>query len=133
MAICEKCNKRDNCKKICPTLQKELSARGISRRMKEKTYAVDFNLLETNESLNSFQLEVRRRIVHDTFIREITGIDLQDLIQKNLSGKEKRSVQLLLEGYSQRKIASTMKISQTYVNIFLRRAIWRLKKYISKK
>ena len=80
MAICEICKKKNVCREICPELQKQISTRGISPRKKDKTYTVDFNLLESSQSLNAFQLEVRRRIVQDTSLKEIAWVDLQDVI-----------------------------------------------------
>ena len=127
MSICEKCKKRDACKEICSELQKEISDQGLSYNRKKKTYAVDFNLLETNETLNSFQLEVIRKTFRDSFIEEITGIDLEDLMQKHLSERQREAVRLLLEGYSQRKIASKMKISHQRVTILIKKAIRKLK------
>ena len=127
MAICKICKKRNICEEICPELQKQISARGISPRKKDKTYTVDFNLLESSQSLNAFQLEVRRRIVQDTFLKEITGVDLQDMIQKYLTGRERLAVQFLLEGYCQDEIAGKMKISQVRVNFLLKRAAGKLK------
>ncbi len=127
MAICEICKKRKVCKEICLELQREISARGISPRRKDKTYTVDFSLLESSQSLNAFQLEVRRRIVQDTFLKEITGIDLQDLIKKHLTGRERLAVKFLLDGYSQEEIAERMKISQRRVSALLRRSVGKLK------
>ena len=127
MATCEKCKKRDVCKEICPKLHKEISARGISPRRKDKTYVVDFNLLEDSEHIDAFHLEIRRRIVKSAFVQEITGIDLENLMQKHLPERQKEAVQLLLEGYSQRKIASRMQISQKCVNILIKKAIRKLR------
>ena len=127
MALCKICRKRKICREICPQLKKEISARGISPRMKDKTYTVDFNLLESNQSLNDFQLEVRRKTIQDTFLKEITGIDLQELIQKRLTGREKLAVQFLLDGYCQKEIAGRMKISQRRVSALLERSVAKLK------
>ena len=131
MAICEICKKRNICREICPALQREISARGISPRKKDKTYTVDFNLLESSQSLNAFQLEVRRRIVQDTFLKEITGVDLQDMIQKYLTGRERLAVQFLLEGYCQDEIAGKMKISQARINTLLKKSIRKLKVFFT--
>ena len=127
MSICKKCEKRNICKEICPELHKKISARGISPRRKDKTYTVDFSLLESNQSLNAFQLEIRRKTVRDTFLKEIAGIDLQELIQKYLSGREEEAVHLLLEGYCQQEIASRMKVSQKRVNVLIKKAIRKMK------
>ena len=127
MAICKICKKRNICREICPQLKKEISARGISPRMKDKTYTVDFNLLESKQSLNDFQSEVRRKITQDIFLKEITGIDLGDLIQKHLTMRERSAVKCLLGGYSQREIAKRMKISQKTVSILLKQSVGKLK------
>jgi len=131
MAICKTCKKRKTCHEICPELKKEISARGISPRRKDKTYTVDFGLLEGSQSLNAFQLEVRRSTIRDTFLKEITGIDLKDLIQKHLSQKEREAVGFLLEGYRQEEIASLMKVSQKRVNVLIKKAIRKLKHFFS--
>ena len=127
MTICKVCKKRNICKEICPKLKKKISDCGISFRQKEKTYAVDFNLLESSQHLDAFYLEVRRRIVQDSFLKEITGIDLQNLIKKHLTGREKLAVQCLLEGYCQEEIAGKMNISQARVNLLLKKSIRKLK------
>ena len=127
MALCKICKKRNVCKEICPELQREISARGISPRMKDKTHLVDFNILESIQYLDAFQLEVRRRIVQDTFLKEITGIDLQDLVKKHLTRRERSAVKFLLDGYSQEEIAKRMKISQARVNLLLRHSVEKLK------
>ena len=127
MAICKICKKRNICREMCPELQREMSARGSSPRMKDKTYVVDFSLLESNQSLNDFQLEVRRRIIQDTFLKEITGIDLQNLVKKHLTGREGLAVQFLLDGYCQEEIAGKMNISQARVNLLLKKSIRKLK------
>ena len=127
MSICEKCKKRNVCKEICSELQKEISVRGVSPRRKDKTYLVDFNLLESIQHPDAFHLEIQRRIVQDEFIKELTGIDLEALMQKHLSTRQREAVQLSLEGYSQRKIASKMKISQQGVNLLIKKAVRKLK------
>jgi len=129
MSICKTCKKRNSCREICPRLKKEISGRGVSPRRKDKTYTVDFNLLERGETLNDFQLEVRRSAIRDTFLKAITGIDLRDLIEKNLTRKQKEAVSLLLKGYLQGEIAKKMKISQKVVNVHIKKAIRELKKY----
>jgi len=129
MSICKTCKKRNSCREICPALKKEISGRGVSPRRKDKTYTVDFNLLERGETLNDFQLEVRRSAIRDTFLKAITGIDLRDLIEKNLTRKQKEAVSLLLKGYLQGEIAKKMKISQKVVNVHIKKAIRELKKY----
>jgi len=129
MSICKTCKKRKTCREICPELKKEISARGLSPRRKDKTYTVDFGLLEGGQPLNPFQLEVRRSAFRDTFLKEITGIDLRDLIQKRLSRREKEAVSFLLEGYSQEEIASMMKVSQKRVNVLIKKAIRKLKHF----
>ena len=83
--------------------------------------------MEDSEHIDAFHLEIRRRIVKSAFVQEITGIDLENLMQKHLSERQKEAVQLLLEGYSQRKIASRMQISQKCVNILIKKAIRKLR------
>lgn len=129
MSICKTCTKRKSCREICPLLKKEISARGISPRKKDKTYTVDFSLLEGGQALNAFQLEVRRSAIRDTFLKEITGIDLRDLIQKHLSQREREAVQFMLEGYRQEEIASMMRVSQKRVNVLVKKAIRKLKHF----
>lgn len=127
MAICKICKKRNICKEICPELQREISGCGISFRQKEKTYSVDFSLLERSQFLNAFQLEVRRRIIQDTFLKEITGIDIEDLMRKHLTTRERSAVKFLLGGYTQEEIAKRMKISQARVSLLLRHSVGKLK------
>ena len=129
MSICKTCKKRNSCREICPRLKKEISARGISPRRKDKTYTVDFSLLEGGQALNAFQLEVRRSAIRDTFLKEITGIDLRNLIQKHLSQREREAVQFMLEGYLQEEIASMMRVSQKRVNVLVKKAIRKLKHF----
>jgi len=129
MSICKTCKKRNSCREICPQLQKEISARGISPRRKDKTYTVDFGLLEGSQALNAFQLEVRRSTIRDTFLKEITGLDLKNLIEKHLSRREREAVSFLLEGYRQEEIASIMKVSQKRVNVLIKKAIRKLKHF----
>jgi len=129
MSICKTCKRRNICREICPLLKKEISARGISPRRKDKTYTVDFGLLEGSQALNAFQLEVRRSTIRDTFLKEITGIDLKDLIEKHLSYREREAVSFLLEGYRQEEIASMMKVSQKRVNVLVKKAIRKLKHF----
>ena len=112
---------------MCPALTKEISARGISPRMKDKTYVLDFNLLESNQSLNDFQLEVRRKLTQDTLLKQTAGIDLQDLMKKHLTKREREAIQFLLKGCRQQEIAGKMKISQVRVNFLLKRAAGKLK------
>ena len=127
MAICEICNKRNICREICPALQGEISARGISPRMKDKTYVVDFSLLESSQFLNGFQLEVRCKLIQDTLIKQTAGIDLQDLMKKHLTKRERQAIQFLLKGCRQQEIAGKMKISQARVNLLLKKSIRKLK------
>lgn len=127
MSICKICKERNSCREICPRLKKEISARGVSPRRKDKTYTVDFDLLEGGQALNAFQLEVKRSAVRDTFLKEITGIDLKDLIEKRLSRREREAVLFLLEGYSQVEIGRLMEISQKRVNVLIKRAVRKLK------
>lgn len=127
MSICNSCNKRNDCIEMCFKLRKEISVRGFSPRRKDRTYTVDFNLLESNQTLNTFQLEVKRNTVCDTFFKEITSNDLKDIIQKSLSAREKEAVLFLLEGYCQQEIASMMNISQKRVSLLINKAVLKLK------
>ena len=131
MTICEICKKRNICREICPKLQREISARGISPRMKDKTYVVDFNLLESGQSLNDFQLEVRCKLTQDTLLKQTAGIDLQDLLKKHLTKRERQAIQFLLKGCRQQEIAGKMKISQVRVSFLLKRAVGKLKVFFT--
>ena len=66
MDLCKICKERKHCREICPELNKEISARGVSPRQKDKTYSVDMSYLEeTKNPFNEFQQEVARRLVCD--------------------------------------------------------------------
>ena len=131
MALCEICKKRKDCREICPKLQREISTRGISPRRKDKTYVVDFNLLESSQSLNDFQLEVRHKLTQDPLLKQTAGIDLQDLMKKHLTKREREAIQFLLKGCRQQEIAGKMKISQVRVSFLLKRAVGKLKVFFT--
>jgi len=66
MGLCKICKGRKHCREICPELNKEISARGVSPRQKDRTYPVDMSYLEdTKNPLNEFQGEMARRLIHD--------------------------------------------------------------------
>ena len=127
MVLCKICKKRKNCSEICPQLKKEVTARGISPRMKDKTYTVDFNIFESSQNLNPFQLEIKHRLTQDAFLKEISRIDLQNIVRKHLTERERDAINFFLEGYRQQEIADRMKISQRRVSALLRRSIGKLK------
>ncbi len=127
MVLCKICKKRKNCSEICPQLKKEVTARGISPRMKDKTYTVDFNIFESSQNLNPFQLEIKHRLTQDAFLKEISRIDLQNIVRKHLTERERDAINFFLEGYRQQEIADRMKISQRRVGALLRQSIGKLK------
>lgn len=131
MALCKICKRRNICREICPELKKEISGRGISPRRKDKTYVVNFSLLESSQPLNLFQLEVRHKLVEDTIHKQIAGIDLRNLVQKHLTRRERQAIQFLLKGYCQREIAGKMEISQARVNVLVKQAIGKLKNFFT--
>ena len=86
------------------------------------------SLMHTDQpyAWHGFAVSLALFLLAGPFVR-ITGIDLENLMQKHLSERQKEAVQLLLEGYSQRKIASRMQISQKCVNILIKKAIRKLR------
>ena len=130
MALCKNCKKRKSCTQICPELKKELSARGLAPRQKDKTYSVDMAYLEDPQNpFNEFKKEVAKRLVHDDWDSFFTQFDFAETIDKVLLPREKLIIQLSLEGYIQQEIATEMKISQKRVNILLKRALKKIKKF----
>lgn len=101
----------------------------MTSRKKDKTYSFDFNLLETSQSLNKFQVEVRQKLIQSTLSNQILRIDLQELIQKYLTKRERQVIQLFLMGYQQQEIAQKMKISQPRVYTLLKQVKDKLKKF----
>ena len=130
MALCKICKERKHCREICPELKKELSARGLAPRQKDKTYSIDMAYLEDPQNpFNEFKKEVAKRLVHDDWDSFFSQFDFAEAIDKVLLPREKLIIQLSLEGYIQQGIATEMKISQKRVNILLKRALKKIKKF----
>ncbi len=130
MVLCKICRKRKSCKEICPELKKELSARGISPRQKDKTYSLDISYLEeTKNPFNEFKKEVARRLVRDGWDNFFTQFDFGEIIDKVLLPREKLIIQLTLKGYTQEEIGQRFKISKPRVNFLLQRAKAKIKKF----
>lgn len=128
MDLCKICKERKHCREMCPELNKEISARGISPRRKDKTYPVDMSYLEDSKNpFNKFQQEVARRLVRDGWEDFFTQLDFAEAIDKVLLPREKLIIQLILEGYTQEEIARKMNISQARVNTLLKRALKKIK------
>lgn len=132
MALCKICKKRKICKEMCPALRKEISARGISPRMKDKTYTVDFSLFEGSQNLNAFQLEIKHKLTQDTFLKKISEIDLQNIARKHLTKRERQAIQFFLKGYRHQEIADRMKISCARVNALIKAATRKLKYFFGR-
>lgn len=130
MVLCKICKERKHCREICPELNKEISARGVSPRQKDKTYSVDMSYLEeTKNPFNKFQQEVARRLVCDGWEDFFTQLDFVDVIDKVLLPREKLIIQLILEGYTQEEIGQKLKIVKSRVNFLLQRAKAKIKKF----
>jgi len=130
MDLCKICKERKHCREICPQLHKELSARGVSPRQKDKTYPVDMSYLEeTKNPLNEFQKEVSGRLVCDGWKDFFTRLDFVEVIDKVLLPREKLIIQLILKGYTQEEIGQRFKISKPRVNVLLQRAKAKIKKF----
>jgi len=130
VALCNKCKKRKTCSDVCPELKKELSARGVSPRQKDKTYIVDMSYLEEAKNpFNDFQKEVAGKLVRDDWDNFFSQFDFKQAIDKILLPREKLIIQLVLEGFIQQEIASKMKISQKRVSTLFRRALKKIKKF----
>lgn len=128
MDICKICKERKHCREICPELNKEISARGISPRQKDKTYSVDMSYLEeTKNPLNEFQQEAARRLVRDGREDFFTQLDFVEVIDKVLLPREKLIIQLILEGYTQEEIGQKLRIVKSRVNFLLQRAKGKIK------
>ncbi len=132
MAFCKICKKRKTCREICPELNKEISACGISSRQKEKTYPVDISYLEeTKNPLNEFQKEVSGRLVSDDWKDFFSQLDFAEAIDRVLLPREKLIIQLIIEGYTQEEIGQKLKIVKSRVNFILQRAKAKIKKFYS--
>ncbi len=130
MDLCKICKERKHCREICPELNKEISARGVSPRQKDKTYSVDMSYLEeTKNPLNEFQQEAARRLVRDGREDFFTQLDFVEVIDKVLLPREKLIIQLILEGYTQEEIGQKLKIVKSRVNFLLQRAKAKIKKF----
>ena len=133
MALCKICKKRKYCNEICPQLKKEIANRGISPRRKDKTYTVDFSIFESSQNLNPFQLEIKHRLAQDTFLKEISRTDLQNIVQKYLTEREGGVIHFFLEGYRQQEIAEKMGVSQKRVNVLIKKAIQKLRIFFQRR
>lgn len=128
MDLCKICKERKHCREICPELNKEISARGVSPRQKDKTYSVDMSYLEeTKNPLNEFKREVARRLVRDGWEDFFTQLDFVEVIDKVLLPREKLIIQLILEGYTQEEIGQKLRIVKSRVNFLLQRAKGKIK------
>lgn len=128
MDLCKICKERKHCREICSELNKEISARGISPRQKDKTYSVDMSYLEeTKNPLNEFQQEAARRLVRDGREDFFTQLDFVEVIDKVLLPREKLIIQLILEGYTQEEIGQKLRIVKSRVNFLLQRAKGKIK------
>jgi len=130
MDLCKICKERKHCREICPELNKEISARGVSPRQKDKTYSVDMSYLEeTKNPLNEFKKEVAKRFVCDGWEDFFTQLDFVEVIDKVLLPREKLIIQLIIEGYTQAEIGQKLKIVKSRVNFLLQRAKAKIKKF----
>ena len=130
MDLCKICKERKHCKEICPELNKEISARGVSPRQKEKTYPVDISYLEeTKNPFNEFQKEVSRRLICDGWKDFFSQFDFAEAIDRVLLPREKLIIQLISEGYTQEEIGQKLKIVKSRVNFILQRAKAKIKKF----
>ena len=130
MDLCKICKERKHCREICPELNKEISARGVSPRQKDKTYPVDMSYLEeTKNPLNELKKEVAKRLVCDGWEDFFTQLDFVEVIDKVLLPREKLIIQLIFEGYTQEEIGQKLKIAKSRVNFLLQRAKAKIKKF----
>jgi hypothetical protein len=103
VALCKECPKRETCTEICPQLKKELSARGLAPRQKDKTYSVDMDYLSNPQNpFNEFQQEVAKKLVCDNWDDFFTQLDFAEVMEKVLSERERLIIKLILEGYTPR-------------------------------
>jgi len=115
---------------MCPELEKEISARGISPRQKDKTYPVDMSYLdEIKNPRSEFQQEVAKRLARDDWDNFFSQFDFTEAIDKALLPREKLIIQLILEGYTQQEIGQRFKISKPRVNVLLQRAKAKIRKF----
>ncbi len=123
MVLCKICNKRKHCREICPALKKELSARSISPRQKDKTYDVDIPYLEEAKNpFNDFQKEVAVKLAHNDWDGFFSRLDFAETVDKILTPREKLIIQLILDGYTQEEVGQKLKIVRSRVNFLFARA-----------
>ena len=130
MALCKKCKRRNTCSEACPELKKELSARGLAPRRKDKTYSVDMAFLEDHHNpFNEFQKEVARKLVSDDWENFFAQSDFAEVMERVLSAREKLIINLPLDGHTQEEIAGKLKVSKPRVNALLKRARKKIKNF----
>jgi RNA polymerase sigma factor (sigma-70 family) len=130
VALCKKCKKRENCAEACSELKKELSARGLAPRQKDKTYSIDMAYLENPQNpFNEFQQEVAKKLISDERDNFFTKLDLREAMDMVLSPREKLIVQLILEKYTQEEIGKKLNISKPRVNVLLQQAKVKIRKF----
>ncbi len=135
MTLCPDCIERSRCKEICSALKKEITGRGKTASRKPKTYPVDFSHIEdTHQALNSFQIDVLNTITKLTSkVREelFTKLEIEEAISKSLNNREKEIILFFMQNYKQNEIAQKLNISQPRINFLFRRALKKLKIYLS--
>jgi len=100
----------------------ELNKLYPTRRLKAKTFVVDFHRLENGEkvgagmvrdqALNRFEREIYERMAIDSGIEKIIfKLDFK-VILDNMTAKQKVVLEKRLEGYTQEEIAKIMGISR---------------------
>lgn len=133
MTLCPDCVEYEQCKEICPAVKKEITGRGITASQKPKTYPVDFSYLDSNNPLNTFQIEVIKTISRITFKsrKELAiRLELEEAMNNCLNGKEKEVILFFMQNFNQRDIARRVNVSQPRVNFLLRRSLGKLKIYL---
>jgi RNA polymerase sigma factor (sigma-70 family) len=133
VALCKKCKKRESCAEVCSELKKDLSARGLAPRQKDKTYSVDMAYLENPQNpFNEFQQEVAKKLISDEWDNFFAKLDFSEVIDKVISPREKLIVQLILEKYTQGEIGRKLNISKPRVNVLLQQAKAKIRKFYSR-
>jgi len=135
MTLCPNCVEYEQCKEICPAIKKEITGRGKTASLKRKTYPVDFSYIEdTHQALNPFQREVLHTLKNLTLRNKeqsLTKLEIEEAINGSLSDKEKELVYLFMHNYRQQDIAQRLDISQPRVNFLLKRALRKLKNFLT--
>jgi len=135
MILCPGCIERSRCKEICSALKKEITGRGKTASRKPKTYPVDFSHIEdTHQALNPFQIDVLNTITKITSkVREelFTKLEIEEATSNSLNDREKEVILFFMQNYKQEEIAQKLNISQPRVNFLFRRALKKLKIYLS--